>query len=159
MRKSQLLIVFILIIACLCACTNVEIHGIENFDQATCSVGLTKNLFPGEGFLESYDYLESDYYYFDACELVWGYAEAYAILTYDERIYPEAKAYCLERFALCELHQYVCEQYTFYEVKNADSHEVDSSGDVACNFPGRFMRSLAANLPRSFFSLLRKISR
>lgn len=115
MRKFCLLISIVFIVSVLSACTPYQKDGIENFSKYTCSVELTANLFPSDDFLQKYNYTQSDYHYIDTEDWVWGYAKAFARLTYAPEVYEAAKQHCLDSFVLSEEHTYRNSQYSFTE--------------------------------------------
>ncbi len=128
---------------------DLEVHGIENFNPLLCSLSLTVSLFPSEDyesfyghdpvphFLSLYEYEEGDFHYSDS----WKYGadtRAFAYLKYSPEIYSEAKAYCLDTFYFCDVHQYEVNGYLFSEHLREDYF--DSNGDqiLACRIPRYF---------------------
>ena len=134
-RTVSAILIFLLLLP---ACAPIQKEGIANYDKATCSVGLTANLFPSDDFLNRFPYQDSVYHYWDAEDLVWGYAKVFASLSYDAEIYEAAKTYCLENFNLSEGHTYAYNECHFaehicYKSKNASGNWVLES-----QFPRHF---------------------
>lgn len=130
-----LLLAFLLLFT---ACTPIEEDGIAAYDQGTCSVGLTANLFPSEDFLENYPYQSSAYHYLDTEDWIWGYAKVFACLSYSAEAYADAKAYCMENFNLSDGFHYNQNGYCFAE--HICYKSKDSSGEwhLESQFPQHF---------------------
>ena len=129
------------LLACLLvlsACKPIEKEGITNYDPATCSVGLTANLFPSGDFLTIYPYQSGDYHYLDTEDLVWGYAKAFARLSYDPETYAEVKTYCLENFNLSRSQSRTVNGYTFSEHICYKSKDASGTWQLDSHFPKQF---------------------
>jgi len=138
MRKFCLLMSIVLTFFLLSACTPIQKDGIENFSKYTCSVELTANLFPSDGFLEKYNYMQSDYHYIYTEDWVWGYAKAFARLTYTPEVYEAAKQHCLDSFVLSEDHTYCNSQYSFTEHLCYESKNEAGERFLESDFPRHF---------------------
>lgn len=141
-RKTCAIILAVLLVAvylCVFPCSSGMVSGLENFNTETCSVGLTGNLFPDNNFLNSYQYIDGDYeYQYEDCWDGSGYSAVFACMHYSESEYEAAKKYCLDRFQICEDHQYVYggfewAEHLHYTVKNAEGER-----SIGCVFPRRF---------------------
>lgn len=116
----------------LTACASQEINGIENFDIHDCSVELSYYLFPSEDFVTRFEYEDGDYWFYESDNWGWGYAKTFAYLRYSPNHYWEAKQYCMENFALSDVHQYEHNEYHFAEhichtLKGADREYIPGS--------------------------------
>lgn len=136
--RSMALILLTISILLLTACTTLEEEGIDSYNLATCSFGLTRYLFPSEDYLERFPYEDSIYHYLDTGDLAWGYAKAFASLRYDAAVYEDAKSYCMENFNLEESLRFACDDYRFmehicYQSKDAEGNRVPES-----RFPMQF---------------------
>ena len=88
----------------LCACTtHISEEGLDQYDKATSSLGLTRFLFPspkGEpAFFEQYPYADGGYHYDDTEEGLGSnlLERAFAWLCYDDpTVYEQAKLTCME---------------------------------------------------------------
>ena len=77
-------------------------EGIDNWDIANSSKGLTKYLFPNENFLIQYSYVEGDYHYYDNCNSLDRLETVIAVIKYESDIYLDAKKYCIDNFYLSQ---------------------------------------------------------
>ena len=111
--------------------------GIENFSYATCSLGLTSNLFPSEDYLTAFEYEEADYAYYDSCDLVWGYAKAFAYFRYSEEEYKKAKEHSLNTVSL-NSNQYESSGYYFSEYLCYESKDENGEWIAKSQFPEQF---------------------
>ncbi len=137
MKKALFLWVLIAAIFLLSACDPVDISGLENYDPANCSVSLSHFLFPGEDFLDKFEYTCGTYEYHDP-DTPDGSVTAIAALEYSPDVYEQAKSYCLEQFILCESHQYIVGEYSFCEQLCHKIKTDDGTLSVGCAFPKHF---------------------
>jgi hypothetical protein len=109
----------------------IVINGIDSYTKATCSFGLTSNLFPSEDFPTSFEYEKADYAYYDSGDLIWGYAKAFAFFRYSEEDYQKAKNFCLNTIPLdskkYEYGGYCFSEYLCYTVKDEDGEWISQS--------------------------------
>lgn len=138
MRKFCLLMSIVLTFFLLSACTPFQKNGLENFDKNDCTFGLTANLFPSDNFIQNHDYVQGDYYYYDKCDLWWGYSKAFARLTYAPEVYEAAKQHCLDSFVLSEDHTYCNSQYSFTEHLCYESKNEAGEWVLQSKFPRHF---------------------
>ncbi len=110
---------------------------IDSYTQATCSFGLTSNLFPSEDYITAFEYEEADYAYYDSCDFVWGYAKAFAYFQYSEEEYQKAKDFCLNTIPLdsktYEYGGYCFSEYLCYTIKDETGEWIPQS-----RFPEHF---------------------
>ncbi len=106
-------------------------NGIDSYTKATCSLGLTSNLFPSEDFPTSFEFEEADYAYYDSGDLLWGYAKAFAYFRYSEEEYQKAKEHSLNTIPLdsktYEYGGYCFSEYLCYTVKDEDGNWISQS--------------------------------
>ena len=138
MRLTKTLSVVLIVMLLLTSCTPIRKEGIGNYDKATCSFGLTENLFPSDDFLDSYLFCDSDYRYWDAQDPVWGYAKAFVKLSYDTKTYEDAKAYCLESYSPLEKHTFTHNDYHFVEHLSYKSKDSSDAWVLTSLFPQHF---------------------
>ena len=143
MKKVYVLVVPIILIGffllmCFLPIMEQRVEGIENYSPAASSLGLTANLFPGEDFLERFDYSAGDYHFYFDGRLSHGFSTAISILQYTPEQYAQAKEYCLNQFVLTDEHQYQVGNYAFIEhLCYTDKNERGKYVPV-CQFPTRF---------------------
>ena len=138
MRCFRFVSICLICLFLLTACAPIQKEGIDNFDKATCSVGLTANLFPSDDFLNRYPFQDSVYHYYDTEEPIWGYAKAFASLSYDPEIYEDAKAYCLTTFRLSEDQIFNYGDYYFTEQICYKSKDTSGKWILESQFPRHF---------------------
>ena len=95
------------------------IRGIENIDECHSSIISPEAMFP-KGFLETYDYIICDFYFYSKLALIFNTDEdvekAFMYLTYDDQTYFEAKEYLLNSdYYDFDSKTYLLNDYVFYE--------------------------------------------
>ena len=138
MKRLLVLLFVAVILMTLCACSSVEISGIENYRKQTCSVSLTEYLFPSDDFLTEFSYNNGGYEYRDTGDLAWGDVTTLCYLSYEDDVYKGAKESCLTNFAFCEEHQFTHNGYQFGEILCHKITDDDGNRIIACNYPKQF---------------------
>lgn len=116
----SLMVVFVLMLS-LCACFDLEINGLSEFNPYICDFELTLGLFPLDNYISRFEYIEGDFHFFET-DILQGYVETIAYFKYSPDIYEEAKSFCMDSFPFCENHQYEYNGFVFLE------HTLYSSG-------------------------------
>ena len=133
-----MLLLPVLLFISLSGCSAVHITGLENYGAADCSYELSRDLFPDETFLSSFDYCDGDYVLECKDGLGGGQATAFAYITYSQETYEDAKQYCLDHLVLCSDHRF---SYNGFEFRERLSHLVkNDAGEfaVGCRYPEWF---------------------
>lgn len=125
------LILLVVLCSLLVACAPIEKYGLSEYSPSTSSVEITRQLFPEESFLTTFAYESGDYLYYSAEDFLWGYETVMAYITYEDSMYEQAKAFCLERYKFCDNHQYECCNRVF-------SHIVKHEERSNCSYPEIF---------------------
>lgn len=138
MRIFRVLSMVVLVVFLLSACSPIQKEGLENFHPAHCSYGLCQQLFPTDSFLSDYKYIDGDFYFIDTQDFGWGYAKAFAYLTFDPEIYIIAKQYCLDSFLLSDENCYQWDNYHFSEHICYKGKDADGEWILKSDFPRHF---------------------
>lgn len=118
--------------------TDKSVLGIENFSPADCSLSLTAHLFPDDGFLQEYTYLEGDYSYCYDGGILQSRATAIAWVRYAPDVYQKAKEACVQQFSLCKNHCFTVEGYSFAEnLCHIQENEL-GKWEATCQYPSHF---------------------
>ena len=83
MKQRLYLSIIISLCISLIACNPIEVCGLEEFSYFDSSVGITRQVFPDQSFLDDFPYLEGEYCYYSEEDLVWGHETVMAYITYD----------------------------------------------------------------------------
>ena len=134
---STILLVFILLL-CFFPTMEKHISGVENYNPADSTLGLSANLFPSENFLDQFPYTTGDYRFFFNGKLYQGYSTALCVLRYTPEQYCDAKEYCLEQFILTDEHQFQIGDYIFAEHLCYTSKDEEGKYVPACQYPTIF---------------------
>ena len=95
MKRILCLFLMAGIILTFSGCSRFEVHGLENFSENACSLGLNDGLLPGDRqFLSDYAYEAGDYHYWYADTIRQIKAKTFVRLQYPESIYLQAKSAC-----------------------------------------------------------------
>ncbi|MBO4990202.1 MAG: hypothetical protein J6D37_07725 [Clostridia bacterium] len=104
-------------------CDRVELRGIEKYNRAISSRGISEFLIPiieeeteASDFRTVYPYLEGDYFYIDKGVFSKHYTEHELMyLIYSPEVYEKAKSFALDSFPLSSIHRYRYNGYEFIE--------------------------------------------
>lgn len=136
--KRFSLVIIVLCSIFLCACSGLEITGLDNFREETCSVGLTDNLFPTDEFIELFAFEDGDYFFVEDADILWGKVTVFSYLHYTPEIYSDAKNYCLNNWSFCEDHQYELGDYHFIEHPSLRGQSFSEITPLKCDYPKSF---------------------
>ena len=136
-KLVKLLLIFSLLIG-MSACSSVNISGLENYGIADCSYELSRDLFPDESFLSSFEYYDGNYVLESKDGLSDGQSTAFAFLTYSPEIYERAKRYCIDNLVLCDEHQFAYAGFEFMERLSHFIRNDDGALVVGCRYPDWF---------------------
>lgn len=136
--KRLILIIIVLCSIFLCACSELEIAGLDNFREETCSVGLTDNLFPNDEFIELFAFEGGDYFFVEDADILWGKVTVFSYLYYSPETYSDAKNSCLNSWYFCEDHQYEYGNYYFLEHPSLRGKDPGEIPPVQCDYPKSF---------------------
>lgn len=138
MRKLVIPLLLISLLMGISACSSVNISGLESYEPADCSHELSRDLFPDESFLSSFEYCDGNYVLESKDGLISGQSTAFAFITYLPETYEIAKQYCIDNLVLCDEHQFV---YAGFEFKERLSHFIrndDGALVIGCCYPEWF---------------------
>ncbi len=136
-NKAKLILVLFLSGIFLAACKPFYLTGIDSYNSANSSVGITRYLLPSETFLEDFPSVEQEYNYKASNEFEPEISEqAIMLLKYDPAIYTEAKQFCIDNMDLSEQNRFECHGYRF--IHNTRLNDYDTDDDPDFQYPSRF---------------------
>ena len=116
MKKNYVIaIICVCFLLCACSITPYKKEGLDQWSIYDSNVEITQFLFPDESFLNSFEYCDGDYHYFDDCKSWNGLEVAIAFTEYEDDVYLEAKQYCIDNMLLSEYNRMEYNGYVFVE--------------------------------------------
>lgn len=118
MRKLiSLIVLLIIMLFTLLSCWKpFERKGIENYNKANSNSSLSLELLPSDDFLETFDYIDGDYYYIcRETPISLGDEQEIMYLIYEGDTYKLAKEFALQSLLLSKDHRYSYNGYEFIE--------------------------------------------
>ncbi len=132
--KTTILIVFCVTILCLTSCVyTINKKGLDNYNPALSTKGITSNLFPCDDFIHKYKYLDGDFEYQEKANGSLDKTSEYAIawFKYETDVYKQALEYSLVTLDINDENTKEYNGYTFVEFfesgRNTDNNPNISS--------------------------------
>ncbi len=141
--KTFICIMLLIFLCLLLGACKYEVYkeGIENFNKNDSNMSINQGILPSDDFVDLYEYTNAEYYYSDVNEHLFYIAnleQSIVIMNYDEEVYEEAKAYCLDNMDLSEVNKFEYDDYMFVENVGLAKGMENFKDGVNTRFPYQF---------------------
>ena len=117
MKKIVFVIIILLVTSLLTSCFPYVIRGIDEYSPGNSSVTICEGLLPSKGFIEQFDYINGDYYYYNSnFDINFDiYESALMYFQYDKETYELAKKEIFNVCIFSQENKFMYEGYSFFQ--------------------------------------------
>ena len=113
-KRLVLIFVILLMLFSVVSCDSYELRGIEKYNWANSSMGISSRLLPDREFHNEFEYVDSEYYY-TYSGMVKNFKESELMyLRYEKNVYEQAKQKALDSIKISDEYKYSYKGREFY---------------------------------------------